>query len=280
MDIRCKTSRERAPEPVESETSSDLGIRVPLLRVTTCDCEHCGLRRLVLLKGARASDLARSTRCLRNGLSMRGSTIYSAGQRGAAVYTIRVGLVKLVSAVPGRGTRIVRLLGRGAALGLEVLGGSAYAHSAVALRTTNLCEIPISAIDELSDHNRDVTRGVMSKWNDEMTSADFSIALLGSGTVTERLIGLVRLIAEISGDRTDAVELPSVADMASLVGASPEGVSRHMAELKRAGILTRLAPRLYRCDPAMFGGSAGASISRAENPLPSRPVNVDSTSLN
>jgi CRP/FNR family transcriptional regulator len=164
-------------------------------------------------------------------------------------------------------------------LGLEVLGGSAYAHTAVALRTTNLCEIPISVIDEMSEHNRDVIRGVMRKWNDQMAAADISITRLNSGPVTERLVELVRLIAEISGDRTDAVELPSVADMASLVGSSPEGVSRHMAELKRAGILTRLAPRIYRCDE-LFDGSAGVSIRHAEKPLPSRPVNVDSTSLN
>jgi CRP-like cAMP-binding protein len=182
----------------------------------------------------------------------RGTPIYAAGDPGQAVFTVRVGVVKLVMEIPGRESRIVRLLGRGATLGLEALAGRPYAHTAVTLRTTSLCEIPLPTVDELHVHNPRILHGLMEKWNEQVVWADRWIAILGSGTVPQRFADLARLIADISGDPLEAVHLPPAADIAAILGCSSESVSRHLAELKRAGLLTYVAPRTYRCDPQLF----------------------------
>jgi CRP-like cAMP-binding protein len=228
------------------------GACLTLLRPGDSDCRHCSLRASALFAGLPSPDIGQFTKHIHTGVLRRGDVIYRAGDPGEAVFTIRVGVVKLLIELPARERRIVRLLGRGATLGLEALAGRPYAHTAVALRTTSLCQIPIPTIDELHNHSPRLLHGLMEKWNEQLVWADRWIALLGSGTVSRRVTDLIRLLADISGDPIDAIQLPPVADISAILGVSPESVSRHMAELKRAGLLTRLAPRTFRCDPTLI----------------------------
>jgi CRP-like cAMP-binding protein len=192
----------------------------------------------------------------------RGSVIYSSGDPGTSVFTVRVGLVKLVMEIPGREERIVRLLGRGATLGLEVLAGRSYDHTATTLRTTSLCRIATPTVESLHERNPRLLNGLMAKWHEQVMWADRWIAVLGSGSMPQRLANLVRLLVDIGGDPLDAVNLPSIADIAAILGASQEAVSRHLAEFKRTGVLTHVAPRTYRCDPAVIMAMANGEAAR------------------
>lgn len=225
---------------------------VRFLREASSDCQRCTLRSSALFADLKAPDLEDLTSPIGNGVMRRGSVIYKAGDLGAAVFTVRVGVVKLLMELPGRDSRIVRLLGRGATLGLEALAGRPYAHTAVTLRTTSLCQIPTQTVEALHDQHPRLIHGLMEKWNEQVVWADRWIAILGSGTVSHRLADLVRLLVDISGDPLDAVQLPPVIDISAILGVSPESVSRHMADLKRAGLLTRLAPRTFRCQPTLL----------------------------
>jgi CRP-like cAMP-binding protein len=225
---------------------------VHFLRKASSDCQHCTLRGSALFADLLAPDLEAIAAPIGNGVMRRGSVIYTAGDLGGAVFTVRVGVVKLLMELPGRGSRIVRLLGRGATLGLEALAGRPYAHTAVSLRTTSLCQIPTGVVNALHAQHPRLIQGLMEKWNEQVVWADRWIAILGTGTVSHRLADLVRLLVDISGDPLDAVQLPPVVDISAILGVSPESVSRHMAELKRTGLLTRLAPRTFRCHPSLL----------------------------
>ena len=240
------------PRGAAIKESQQQGSCSTFLRVGDVDCERCALRRSALFADLRSPELGRLTAHIRSGVLRRGTPIYAAGDPGQALFTIRVGVVKLVMEIPGRESRTVRLLGRGATLGLEVLTGRPYAHTAVALRTTSLCQIPLPTVEELHVHNPGILNGLMEKWNEQVVWADRWIAILGSGTVPQRLADLARLIADISGDSPEAIHLPPVADIAAILGCSHESVSRRLAEFKRAGLLTHVAPRTYRCDPRLF----------------------------
>lgn len=228
------------------------GACATFLRAGDSDCAHCRLRASALFADLVSPTIERLTRHIQTGVLRRGDVIYEAGDPCSAVFTIRVGVVKLMMDLPGRGSRIVRLLGRGATLGLESLAGRPYAHTAVALRTTSLCQIPVPTVDDLHAENPRLIHALMEKWNEQVVWADRWIALLGTGTVSRRLTDLIRLLADISGDPTDAIKLPPVADISAILGVSAESVSRHLAELKRTGLLTRCAPRTFRCDPTLF----------------------------
>lgn len=232
------------------------------IRVAEADCLHCGLRRSALFADLGNAELGQVSTEICSGVLRRGSVIYSTGDTGASVFTVRVGLVKLVLEIPGREERIVRLLGRGATLGLEVLAGRSYDHTATTLRTTSLCRIATPTVESLHERNPRLLNGLMAKWHEQVMWADRWIAVLGSGAMPQRLANLVRLLVDIGGDPLDAVNLPSIADIAAILGASQEAVSRHLAEFKRTGVLTHVAPRTYRCDSAAIMAMANGEASR------------------
>jgi CRP-like cAMP-binding protein len=232
------------------------------IRTGGSDCQRCGLRQFALFADLGDAEMRHLTADICSGVLRRDSLIYSAGDPGAGVFTIRVGLVKLVMETPDRRGRIVRLLGRGATLGLEVLTGRPYDHTALTLRTTSLCRIPIPTVDVLHSHNPRLVLGLMSKWHEQVRWADRWLTDLGSGAVPQRLANLVRLLVEISGDSPEAVHLPPAADIASILGVSQESVSRHLAELKRAGLLRRVGPRIYRCAPELTDATADGELPR------------------
>jgi CRP-like cAMP-binding protein len=248
------------------------------VREGDADCRLCSIRKFALFADLGDAELDQLTKGIRSGVLRRGSVIYPAASPGAGIFTIRVGLVKLAMKVPGREGRIVRLLGRGATLGLEALAGRPYDHTASALRTTSLCRIPIPTVEALHGRNPRLLHGLMAKWHEQVTWADRGIAVLGTGTVPQRLANLVRLLVDIGGDPLDAVHLPVVADIAAILGVSNESVSRHLAELKRAGLLFRVAPRTYRCDPALILATAGGELSRkagSNSGVPATDLKVD-----
>jgi CRP-like cAMP-binding protein len=238
----------RAGLKTEADDATGCG---KFIRKGDADCEHCSLRGSTLFADI-GNELGQLATKICSGVLRRGAVIYSAKDPGNDVFTIRVGLVKLVMDVPGREGRIVRLLGRGAALGLETLTGSPYDHTATTLRTTSLCRIPIPTVERLHARNPDLLYGLMAKWHEQVMGADQCIAILGSGPVPQRLANLVRLLVDIGGDPLDEVQLPQVAEIAAVLGVSHESASRHLAELKRRGLLVRVAPHTYRCDPGLF----------------------------
>jgi len=229
------------------------GACTQFLRESDVDCMHCSLRQTALFSDLRSPELGRLTRHIRSGLLRAGDVVYRAGETGTAVFTVRVGVVKLLLEIPGRESRIVRLIGRGATLGLEALAYAPYAHSAVTLRDSSVCRIPLPTVDKLHGYNPALINGLMHKWHEQMLWADRWIGLLGAGPICQRLGDLLRLLREISGDPIDELHLPPVADIAAILGVSHESVSRQMAELKRAGLLTHVAPHVFRCSPKLCG---------------------------
>jgi CRP-like cAMP-binding protein len=233
---------------------------IRFFRQRDANCQRCTLRSSALFADLPPAAAEWATGHIENGIMRRGGLIYRIGEVGDAIYTVRVGVVKLVLEVPGHEARIVRLLGRGATLGLERLAGQPYAHTAIATRTTNLCRIPNSVVNELHRKNPSLLHGLMVKWNEQITWADRWIGILGTGQIDTRIVDLVRLVVDISGDPLDAVQLPATGDIAAILGVKTESASRHMAELKRKGLLLRVAPWTYRCDPALLESAADPPV--------------------
>jgi CRP-like cAMP-binding protein len=145
------------------------------------------------------------------------------------------------------------MLGRGAAIGLEALDSDVYEHTAIAMRDVNLCRIPSQVLRDLQARSPRFTAGVIKKWHEHASCADVMIGTLNIGSLNERVRALLRLISDVSGDPPDAVRLPRRLEMARILGVSMESVSRCMAELSRRGLLARVAPWTYRCDPSLLG---------------------------
>ena len=210
------------------------------------DCRHCAVRAQALFAGLRGSDFDQIFEPIRSAVVPAGTILFTQDQSADAVYTVRWGLVKLVKRSPENTPRIVRLLGRGAAVGLEAIKEGVYWHGAHAMRETSLCRIPLKMVDRLQARNPRVADRLIFQWERYVMSADRWITELSTGPVKARVRRLLELLVELSGSGSGEIELPSVEDLAAILGASVESVSRAMAEFKRGKVITRVAPRTYR----------------------------------
>jgi CRP-like cAMP-binding protein len=102
-----------------------------------------------------------------------GCALYEEGGNDEAVYSIRNGLVKLQHLAPDGLQRIVRLLGFGSALGLELLdGGEGYRHSAVTLGNTDVCRIPLATLRKLEKEFPNLCHQIRLRLQDDLDKAD------------------------------------------------------------------------------------------------------------
>lgn len=225
---------------------------VSFLKERQSDCIHCAIRGSALFAELDQADLDQRLKPIHNGLVKASTVIYRQGDPAEAVFTIRHGVVKLVRQDADLSPRILRMLGRGAAIGLESVDGGTYAHTAVALRDLNLCRIPRAALLALGTQHPGLLTGLVKKWREHAYWSERWIGTLCTGKQSARVPSLICLLAEISGDPLSAVRLPRSADMADLLGCSAEGLSRRMARLKRRGLLKRVAPWTYSCSPELL----------------------------
>lgn len=224
---------------------------VTFLKERESDCIHCAIRASALFAELDTVELDQRLRPIHNGLVRGNTVIYRQGDPAEAVFTLRSGVVKLVNAEADFGPRILRMVGRGAAIGLESVDGGTYLHTAVAMRDLNLCRIPTSALLTLGDQHPGLLTGLVKKWREHAYWSERWIATLCTGKQSARVPSLICLLAEISGDPLSAVRLPRSSDMADILGCSVEGISRRMAKLKRKGLLRRVAPWTYSCEPEL-----------------------------
>ena len=177
-----------------------------------------------------------------------GTKVYEPSDEPGFVYTIRRGLVKLEQVGADGNGRIVRLLGTGDVLGMEVLVDEPYQHTASVLRRVDLCRIPASVVHALKRSYPALNDQLARRWEDSLETADYWITRLSSGPARQRAAWLIRFLIRMTGGTRDCVELLSTADMAAAIGTTVETLSRTMAEMKQNGILEGVGARRYRCD--------------------------------
>lgn len=207
-------------------------------------CQDCGIRDLVLFADLTEADFSLIHLPIDEIVCAPGATIYSSGDEGAALFTIRTGLVKLIQYLPDGSQRIVRLLRNGATLGLEAMLGQAYEHTAIALQPAQLCRIPAQVVARLSRQTPRLHDQLMQRWHNALRQADDWLTELSTGKAPQRLARLVLQLTDADGIAT----LFSREDVGAMLGITTEHASRIVAEFRRNRVLVEVATNRYRCD--------------------------------
>ena len=202
----------------------------------------------MLFSDLSASELDSIVEPIDNYLLEPGTRVYEPSDGPGFVYTIRRGLVKLEQVGADGNGRIVRLLGTGGVLGMEVLVEEPYQHTASVLQRVDLCRIPASVVHALKRNYPALNDQLARRWEDSLETADYWITRLSTGPARQRAAWLIRFLIRMGGSTRDRVELLSTADMAAAIGTTVETLSRTMAEMKQNGILEGVGARHYRCD--------------------------------
>mgnify|MGYP003572635391 FL=1 len=257
MGMRTATDVEVRMSRVKKRNATAAGQATPVYERDS-DCFHCAVRASALFCKLSTSALDQTLKRIRNGVLPADTVIYRSGDVADATFTVRNGLVKLINPRTPAGPRIVSLMGHGAAIGLESMDGRIYQHTAITIRESNICRIPSEVLSELKGRSPELTEGLICKWRDHAYSAENVICTLCAGQLKERATALLRHIIDVTRDRPEAVRLPRTADMAEILGVSAESISRCMADLKRQGLIRRVAPWTYRCDEALIRPLTGS----------------------
>jgi len=198
-------------------------------------CEQCGIRHLVLFADLNKEDFYKIHHPVQEMEFAAGDFLYRQDDDPHYVYTIRSGLVKLVTYLKDGNQRIVRLLKQGDLAGIEALGDLPYEHHAIILEPVSVCRIPVNVVKELGEETPRLNKQLTVRWHRSIKEADFWLTELSTGTARSRVTQLLLFLKSIT-DESDFF-LPGREDMGAMLGITTETSSRIISELKQKGIL-------------------------------------------
>jgi len=214
-------------------------------------CDKCHIRQLMLFSELPDSAFDHMLHPIDHYMYPPGSVLYEAGTYHPFIYSIRRGMVKLEHIAEDGSSRIVRLLGNGAAIGLELLDGAkSYHHTAIAVNQVDLCKIPIATISQLKSEHPKLCVQVSQQLQNQLNIADQWIVALSTGAARQRVAQLVLILEKFFAEDNGAFVLLNREDMAAMTGIAVETVSRMIAEFKRQKILYRFRDNFYMCNVA------------------------------
>ncbi len=164
--------------------------------------------------------------------------LYNEGSTVDAVIVIRSGMVKLVSHLPNGRARIVRVHTHGSWLGLSALLGRPHDHTAIAVDEVEAYHIPVANIRRIKSDYPHLYNQMLEHWYEYLQDADLWISEFSTGVIKARVARLVNFLSEIEDTmESGRVKLLTCEEMAEILGATPESVSRVLAEFKRDKVL-------------------------------------------
>jgi CRP-like cAMP-binding protein len=215
------------------------------------NCQRCNIRHLMMFSGLPEPAFTEVLKPIDNICFPSATVLFEEGQHDKGVFSIRSGMIKLLSLTTDGTQRIVRLLGRGSAIGLELLeADECYRHTAVALTPVDVCHIPLDTLQHLDANYPQLCHEIRARLQEDLDRADQWVVTLGSGPARRRVAWLLLLMLEYSNAPDQDIELLGREDMAAIIGTSIETASRIVAGLKRRGTLHKTGPHRYRCDVA------------------------------
>lgn len=177
--------------------------------------------------------------------------VYGRGDRGAAVYTLRAGIVRFERVTERGDRRIVRIAGPGDLIGQEALLQRPYTDEAIACTPAQLCRIPRSLIDELGISQPQLLRELMLRWQVALDDAEAWVSDLSTGPARRRLLRLMLRLSTYKDDR-DLIWLPRREEMGAMLNMTFETASRLISQFKREGLIALEGLRTARVDPVLL----------------------------
>ena len=212
-------------------------------------CGECHIRRLMLFSELPDNAFDHLLQPIDHFIYAPDSTLYEPNSHKKFIFSIRRGIVKLVNIAENGTYRIVRLMGPGSVVGLELLDGSdGYHHTAIAVGQVDLCKIPVTTVKQLEKEHTELYVHVGEQLQKQLDLADQWIVALGTGSAQQRMAQLILILSASYADKDGAFNLLSGEDMAAMISTSVETVSRIIAELKRQKIIYKNEEKLYNCD--------------------------------
>lgn len=211
----------------------------------TTACKTCSLHPLCLPLSLDDNEIDRLDNIIRRGRPIRkGEHLFHQGDKFTSVFAVRTGTLKTYTLTSDGEEQITGFHLASEIIGLNAYDLDEYPASAKALETTNVCEIPIDRLDELSGDLPELRRQLMRMMGKELRADERMMLLLSKKTAEERLssflLSLSQRFARRGFSGTTFRLTMSRADMANYLGLAVETVSRVFTRFQKQGLIDLL----------------------------------------
>lgn len=169
----------------------------------------------------------------------KGEVLYRAGQSTSQLLVVHRGQVRISRYSPDGHERLIRVLGTGDFIGEEAfLSGQRPDHWATAMADSRLCVFRHDDLAGLVAEHPRIGLGILTAVSRRLAETEHRLAALASVDVTVRLADYLLDLPSRRVEGVVRLHLPlAKKDVASLLGTTPETLSRSLAHLARDGVV-------------------------------------------
>ncbi len=207
------------------------------------------LRTFPLFQGLSDDALSAVARVAMMRRIPRGQTVVRVGDHTDYVYFVLTGSLKVVVSDEEGREVILSILGQGELFGeMGIFGEQPRSASVVAVVPSDLVMIAKHDFRLIMENTFDVAWRIMGNLSERLRTADRKIESLALMDVYGRVARLLIDMSEDVGGKTMVARKISKQDIAKMIGASREMVSRVMKDLGQQGLIEETAQGIILCD--------------------------------
>jgi len=169
----------------------------------------------------------------------RGDLIFSEGDQGDGFYVVAAGLIKIFKLSAEGKEHIMRIVGPGQAFGqVSVYAGRSFPASAQAIARSHLLFLPRKAFVSLITDNASLALSMLASLSMRLREFTVHVERLALKEVPGRLAAYLMHLVDEKRHEPPVVSLNiSKVQLASLLGTTPETLSRILSQMADRGLL-------------------------------------------
>ncbi len=205
-------------------------------------CKDCTLQELCLPLGLNEVDIAALDKAIKRRRTLKkGEMLYRSGDPLRSLYAIRSGALKTTGLIEDGRAQITGFYLPGELLGIDAINSDKHPCSAESLETSEVCEIPFAALEELASHVPGLQHQLLRIMSREIVRDEEMLMMLGRMTAEERLASCLmsfsRRLARLGGTPTEFKLSMSRQDLGEYLGLALETVSRLLSRFHDEGLI-------------------------------------------
>jgi len=205
-------------------------------------CSTCSLHPLCLPLALNGQEMDQLDAIIRRGRPVRkGEILFHQGDPFNSIFAVRTGTIKTFTLTQDGEEQITGFHLASELVGLDSYDSINYTATAKALETSNICEIPVDRLDDLSGQMPQLRRQLMRLMGKELREEQQMMMLLSKKSSEERLASFLLNLAARFKRRgysgTNFRLTMSRSDIANYLGMAVETVSRIFTRFQKQGIL-------------------------------------------
>jgi CRP/FNR family transcriptional regulator len=231
-------------------------------------CQDCSLRELCLPLGLNEQDLSALDNMIKRTRKLKkGDFIYQMGQPLTSLYAIRSGSAKTCEISATGDVQITGFHLSGELVGVDGISADRHHCDAVALESTDICEIPYDKLEQLAHEVPGLQHQLFRILSREIVHDGELLLMLGKMNAEERLAACVLSFShrfeQLGFSGTEFKLSMSRQDLGDYLGLALETVSRLFSRFQDDGMLAVDGRRIEILDmvrlTALAGGGAAVT---------------------